>query len=367
MNVITLNVNGVQYTRFENAKVDRRLDALADTFSFELSAPKDLKPPFSGGENCSISINNVRVLTGRIKVLDISYNNSSHTIMVAERDKTGDFIDSTLDSIGDITPPISLKQIIEKTISHLQLDISVIDNVNPEPFNRAEDVVAPEPGENAYAYAERYARKRQTLLTSDAYGNIVITNASGSFRNSPVRNQINGVANNVLSGSASFNLTGRFKRYKVVSSANPSALIFSGDIGVDAVVDQNGLYTNPDITIRKGRQYIIDADVPSSDGQCISRAEWEASIRKTRSKVYSAIVDGFHTAQGVPWDVNIVVPVVDDFCGVNARMLINTVLFSQSTSAGSLTTLGFVDRKSYSLALLEPEKTNEDIGDGFSF
>ena len=51
--------------------------------------------------------------------------------------------------------------------------------VNPKAFSDAEDLASPEPGENAFAFIEKYAKKRQVLLTSDSSGRIVIDANSG--------------------------------------------------------------------------------------------------------------------------------------------------------------------------------------------
>ena len=112
---IQLEVNGVQYSRFESASVGLRLDALSNTFSFEVVSTQGRALPFKGGEACEVIVNNRTVLTGNIEIVTVAYSAGSHSITVSGRDKTADLLDSSLPSFSDLTAPISLKQIIEQS------------------------------------------------------------------------------------------------------------------------------------------------------------------------------------------------------------------------------------------------------------
>lgn len=357
---IKLQVNGVQYTGFVSADVNLRLDALSNTFAFEATAKKGVPLPFRGGESCVVLVNDLKVLTGNIEIVEVNYSGSEHRIVISGRDKTGDLLDSTLDAISDIIPPISLKELIEIVIDKLGLPIEVIDKVNPPKFNKAEDLASPSAGQNAFSFIETYARKRQVLITSNSDGNLVISKSSGTFVSSALRNQVNGDFNNVLEGSVSYDTTGRFNTYKFASSLNPTSLIFAGNTPLEKVVSQSGTATDSDI--RKGRQLILISEDPFSDKQNEDRAKWEANIRKARGRVYSVTVSGYETLTKQLWDINMVVPVVDDFAGIDARMLINSVNFSENLNSGATSSLGLVNEEAYSLTLSEPR--SEKIASG---
>lgn len=357
---IELEVAGDRYTQFISATVSLRMDSLSNTYHFDATSTGGRALPFTGGESCRVIVDGEAVLTGSIEIVEVDYTSDSHSISISGRDKTGDLLDSTLDSISDITPPITLKQLIETIIEKQGLDIEVIDEVSPEPFNKAEDKFSPDPGKNAFSFLETYARKRQVLLESNGDGNIVIIRSTGTVSDSVLRMVVGSNTNNVIQGNVSYDTTGRFNIYKFVSGLNALAINFSGKIPISSLVSQKGQFIDDDV--RKGRQLILVAEGAFSDTQNVDRAKWEANIRKARGRVYSAKVKGFRGSSGSLWNTNTLVSVVDDFAGINATMLINSVTYSLNLENGSTTTLGLVNRNAYSLSLQEPKV--EKIGSG---
>jgi prophage tail gpP-like protein len=149
----------------------------------------------------------------------------------------------------------------------------------------------------------------------------------------------------------------------MVSALNPINLNFAGIVDEEAIVSQGADFTDP--VVRQGRQLAMVSSSSFSNEQCLLRAQWEASIRRTRSKTYSVAVDGFYSSTGSLWEVNTLVPVVDEFAGIDSKMLINTVSMTQdltSEDGGSITVLGLVPQDSYKLTLSEPKA--EKVGDG---
>lgn len=360
---IKLEVRGVQYDNFTAASCEIRLDALSNTFSFEAVAAEGEALPFKGGEPCRVIVNDEAVLTGFIEVVEVSYNASEHTIRVLGRDKTGDLLDSSINEISDLRAPITLKEIIEKVIANLGADIKVIEEVSTDPFDAAQDVAAPEPGDNAFDFIEKYSRKRQVLLTSNGDGNIVITAGSSESARGSIQHIIGAEDNNVLASSFSFDTTGRFNVYKFASQLNPFALNAAGDIGLDSVAAQSGGITDPDIRI--GRQLILIAEAPNSDDQNEARSKWEANIRKARGLAYAVTVPGYNVDRtdlnSKLWQINKLYQIVDDYLGKSEPMLCNSVTFTLDINGAELTSLSFVDQKAYSLELAKPQ-TNKTAG-----
>ena len=352
-----LEVNGVQYDNFTAASCEIRLDALSNAFSFEAVAAKGEPLPFKGGEACRVIVDGEVVLTGSIEIVDVSYSAANHTITIQGRDKTGDLLDSNINKISDLRAPITLKEIIEKVIADIGADIKVIEEVSTLPFDEAQDIAAPEPGDNAFEFIEKYSRKRQVLLTSDSDGNVVITSGSGTSAAGSIQHIIGAEDNNVIASSFSFDTTGRFNIYKFASQLNPLALNLAGETGLDSVVDQGGGASDPDIRI--GRQLVLVSEAPGSDDQNETRAKWEANIRKARGLVYSVTVPGYRvdpTKQGSAlWKINRLHQIVDDYLGKSEPMLVNSVTFTLDVDGGQLTSLAFVDEKAYTLDLAKPE------------
>lgn len=354
-----LEVDGVQYTNFTAASCEIRLDSLSNTFAFEAVAPDGQALPFKGGEACKVIVDGENVLTGFIEVVSVSYDGGDHTINISGRDKTADLLDSTIDNIDDIRGEgLTLKALIEKVIDQLGLDIQVIDEVSPEPYNGAEDIAAPEPGDNAFSFIETYARKRQVLLTSNSDGNIVITSNSGQTAEGAVQHIIGADDNNIISSSFSFDTTGRYNAYKMASGLNPVALNLAGDTDLTSLVNQSGGVF--DTEIRAGRQLILISEAPFSDGNCEKRANWEADIRKARGLIYSATVPDFRVDgdEGDLWQINRIYQIVDDFVGKIEPMLCNSITFTFNAESGRNTELGFVGQNAYTL-FLEPDPLAE--------
>lgn len=357
-----LEVNGIEYKDFITLETQLRLDALSNTFTFEAAVPGVSQLSFKKGDPVRVIVDGEPVVTGFVEIIAGGYDPESHSVTIQGRDKTGDIIDSTLDDLGDLRSPISLKSIIEKAISNISNTIKVIDNANPKKFNEAEDITAPEPGKNTFEFIEDLARHRQVLLTSDSDGNIVIEKTPGGNSNGLLQNITGAANNNIISADFSYDDTGRFNVYKFVSSLNPIALNKTSNTQITTLVSQKGAII--DTGIRIGRQLVLIAESSFSDDSNDARAKWEANIRKARGLAYSCIVQDYRPEPGFDiWLPNRLVNIVDEFADINAQMLINTVNFSMSTTTGRLTTLTLVEKNAYTLTLSEPK--SQELGGGF--
>jgi prophage tail gpP-like protein len=358
-----LEVNGVAYENFTGAAAELRLDALSNTFSFEAASVEGAPLPFKGGEACRVLVDDEPVLTGSIELVTVDYDSTTHSIAMSGRDKTGDLLDSNISNLSDLRAPISLKAAVEKVIAHLGADLTVVDEATPALFNDAEDLGAPEPGENAFTFVEALARKRQVLLTSNSAGNVVITQSTPVDSGAVLQNIIGATDNNILTGSVSYDRTGRFNIYRFAAALNPVTLLSAGVTDLAELVDQSDGVT--DAAIRQGRQLVLLSESPSSKTQNSKRATWEANIRRARGRVYSVTVLGYRHGgfTGPLWNINELVTVQDDFAGIDAQMLVNTVAFNFDES-GRTTTLSLVEKDAYTLALAEPIEV-EKVGGTF--
>ncbi|OGO02356.1 MAG: hypothetical protein A2Y72_02185 [Chloroflexi bacterium RBG_13_53_26] len=358
-----LEVNGVQYNFFTDIGVNIRMDALCREFSFGTSLVAGEVLPFKGGEACRVLDNDDVIVTGHIERVDIEYSSTSHTISVAGRDKTGDLLDSTLRSVSDFLPPITLKRAIQLAIKDVGAEIEVIDLARPESFKTATDLIAPEPGEGAFEFLEKLAKKRKVLLTSDGDGNIVITRAGTDRSAGSIQNIVGAVDNNVLSSSISYDTTARFYKYTFTSSLNLVALAKAGIVVPSHIVNQRGYAI--DSSVRRSRQLALAPESSLASKDNTARAEWEANVRQSRGKLYSCVVQGHReTPGGSLWAVNKLVPVVDEFAGIEGDMRISAVAFSLDESGGSTTTLMCMPPNAFELSLSQPK--TEVTGESFS-
>lgn len=362
-----LQVDGTRYGNFVGAEAVLRLDALSRTFGFEATSSQAQPLPFRGGESCLVFADGEQILDGFIELVNVDGDGGSHKIDVQGRDRTADLLDSGLGRLSDLRAPISLRAIVERVVAHLGTDLDVLDLANPAPFTRAEDLAAPEPGENAFEFLEALARKRQVLLTSDGSGRLVISSATGTVVDARIEHRRQGTSsNNVLTYSVSYDSTGRFNSYKSISQLNAVALsLGGGDVSPSSVASQGTTKTVTDGEVRRGRQLVLVGESSFSTAEGARRASWEANIRRARGKTYSATVHGYRNQAGLLWTPNTLVQVVDDFAGINDRMLVNSVTFSMSEGEGRTTTLALVEKDAYTLIVSEPvEGSKKGLGIG---
>ncbi len=367
--MIVIEVNGIQYSGFTRANVQLRLDAVANTFSFDSATEGATAFPFKLGDKCKVFANDVLVMTGNIEIVTGSWDANTHTINFSGRDKTGDLLDSSISSLSDLTAPISLATICKRVIAHIGSDLLVIDEANPAIFTEAQDIASPEPGENAFQFLQKYSRKRQVLLTSNQFGNLVLVVGGGETIEATVIHHIDDVdrANNVVRADVSYDSTGRFNVYKTVSQLNTSAGFAAGIVAAESVADQGSNRQALDREIRRGRQLILIAEAPSSGKDTLDRATWEANMRRARGKVYNAEVRGFEDKSGNLWRLKTLPLIHDEFADIEARMLVNTISFTNGMSDGSETTrLGFLERNAYTLKLQEPSEDKDNVGSAFT-
>lgn len=354
-----IEVNGTHYDNWDKAAANIRLDTLANSFSFNATSSAGKPLPFKLGDACSVLVDGEQVLNGYIEIITVDIDSESHDISIDGRDKTGDILDSTIGSLSDIRAPISLKSIIELVLKHLNSPLTVSEEFTPDIFEQAEDLIAPEPGQEVWELLQSYARKKQVLLTSDSDGNIVITRSSGVEVDATLHHRIKNDANNVLSSYVSYDATGRFNKYLIMTQLNTVTLVAAASSDNEAITNQQSTQTEK--IIRAGRQLALLAENSGSNPK--ERAEWEANIRRARGSVYSCKVDGFRNQTGELWKPNTLVRVDDEQADIQSRMLINSVQFSKSLGQGRVTTLSLVNSNSYTLELEEPEEVDNVGGD----
>ena len=358
---IELEVNGTSYTNFTRAGVSLALDTMANDFSFETVMPAGEQLPRKGGDECSVIVDGELVLTGGIENITGRYTAEQHSISVTGRDRTKDFIDSSISAIDDMRAPITLKQIIEKVVAHIGSDLSVVDLAALSSFNKAEDIVTPQPGENAFQFVEGYAQKRQVLLTSNAAGDIVITNSKATPSGGVLQNELKSTTNNILESSWSYMTGNLFNKYIQKGQLDPVALNIGASTSAEGVISQLGETT--DTGVRAGRQLVMLAAKGFSKEQLQTRAEWSKKIRQARSVAYSCTVQGFRNSAGNLWTTNTLVSIFDVFADIDRDLLLNSIQFMYSTQTGSTTLLGFVEAGAYELQPLESVSvgSNQDV------
>lgn len=353
MKQLFLEVNGQRYEGFTQASVSKSMETLSGTFSLSATSSDITLFPVEINDSCRILVGDTPVLTGFVEKLSISSDASNHTISVSGRDKTCDIIDSSLDDNIEFATTVTLKKVIERVVSLLGLSssITVIDNVSSLKAFEKSELVSSEAGKTAFSFIEQYCRKRQVLCASDGDGNIVLQRSSTTLLPVPIVRQVSGGNNNVLASSVDCDWTGRFNQVTVKSQFNPSVCEDTVETNVDYGDHDN------DTKIRESRKMVMVAESSTDTLTAKERATWEVNIRRARSIIYKASVVGFTTQLegSTLWWPNMLVKVKDDYCDINAQMLIKDVEFSISESGGSITNLTLVAKDAFSLQAVMDE------------
>jgi prophage tail gpP-like protein len=367
--MITLEINGVNYTNFLSINVERSIENVFGTFNFTATYAVGQDFPIKRGSSCRVLVNNTPIITGFVEKINIKYGASDHTISCQGRDSTCDIYDSQVDGDIEFVPPVTLDTIIKQTASKINItNLGVINEAGNIPSFGQQDLVSSRIGQTAFNFIETYSRKRQVFVTSDGQGNIVL--ARGSSQQIILGGLYNMIGdpqgkNNILDASADFDDTNRFNLYRCKSQGNPVTLNFTGDTAPADITGQQG--TAIDRNVRSTRVLNFNAENSSFGDDVVSRAKWEANIRRVRSSTLSITVQG-DSYDGInPWRVNRLVQVIDEFAGINAYLLIKSINFSLSLDQGTKTTLQLVTPDGYTPEANLPEnkaRTN-NLGDQY--
>jgi len=387
-NLIGLEANGKIYTNFESYSIEKGIETLCGTFALTVSASDSFgNIPIAPNESIVISIDGEPVITGYAEELSVSYGDGSHTVRIIGRDKTCDFVDSTLES-KTFTPPIGFVELLKKLLTLVGYEvvnkftrigltavsnkISIINNYGTiAQFTTAEGIQLKH-SESAYNLIKRCAEKRQLVLNSDGNGNIVI-NDIGAERAVTILQNVKAEPNNnnIKNASVRYSFQDRYHSYKIKSmttQGNQTSSGASNAAGSDVIINsisttpQVGSATDPEI-LRPTRKYTAIGSTAMTSSDCKNRAKWEANIRKARGFSYSCEVTGFRQnlneigslgfSANPLWKPNQLVYVFDEFAGIDDELLIKSVNYTQDLNGGSITKLELVDKQAYSYSIFE--------------
>ncbi|MEE9159935.1 MAG: hypothetical protein V3U60_16310 [Gammaproteobacteria bacterium] len=343
--MIELQIDGQLYSGFVNATVARSVTTLAGTFSIGMTAQQGRVFPVTLGSAVVIFVDETQVINGFVETIDVDYDSESHSIVVGGRDRTADFIDSSVGAVSGLQPGITLTELIRRTLDSMGLDeIQVVTEVGSEPFDEFE--LAPEIDQTGDEFIEPFTRARTVLATTDGKGNIVLTRAGEQSAPGAIKQKVGAKDNTVLSASLALDTTERFSRYTVKSQD-----VFSREtegLDLDTAIDVVGAAA--DSEIRTSRNLTIEAEenlITISDVE--SRAEWEANIARAKGTQAEFVVRGY-SVNGKLWEPNQKVAVDDDFLDIRSTMLIESVVYELSLSGGSTTRITCVPPDSYLVA-----------------
>lgn len=349
MNIIIVLDSGerVRYENFLSATVSAKMGQLTRTFEFTAATRGVEDIPFRAGHRIEIWDEDDKLLTGYIEKLSVGTANKGHSYRISGRDLMADVIDSNLPRMTDLQMP--LPDICRRVIAFLGIQgAKVIDlaGTQSRPFK---NIFAPDGDDSAGDFLAAAARRKRVLLQSDADGNMVITEGIGLKTKNQLINRKSGSGNNMLAATFNIDHTQRFGRYiTTLQILMASSEAKKTNAAPEQLVNQRFTAEDPDI--RKSRFKTTARDVNLGKDETNQRPAWERGMRIARAIRYNVTVPGFRNWEGDLWELNTAPTVIDEFAGINGRMLISEIEYAIGPDGGT-TKMVLTDTTAFSTEL----------------
>lgn len=309
---LTVLVAGQNHGGWKTVTETETLEAIAATFDITVSdrwPGQESNRPIAEGDACAITIDQERVLTGSIDLVEPSYDDKDHTIRITGRSRAGDLVDcmhigpkrqwtnASVEAIlGDLMEPFGLPLVFEAA-------------ADPFPVFKYEE------NETVFEAIERLCRMRGLLATSDANGAVRLIRPGGR-RATVVLHR----SENILSAGATRDSKKRFSHY-IVKGSRPDP-----EIGVDPSELTGVMATVRDSAVKRYRPFVTIAEKSLTRAEAETRATWQRDYYRARSEEAVVTVQGWRQTQGGPlWMPGLIVSVDDDWLGIHGDRLIVSV------------------------------------------
>lgn len=330
MDDVSLAINGTKYSGWKSVSITKSIKSLCGSFQLEVTDVwgEEKKPwRIRQGDSCEVFIDTEKVKTGYVDAVEPSYSATTRRISTRGRDKTLDLVDCSTDLKEVEFRNLRPHKIIEKIVKPFGIEV-----VNSAPISESIDLWTLQKSESPYENIEKVCKKRGLLVLTDALGRLQIL---GTERQRTTTALIEG--KNILSASASFDISKRFSEYKVQTQAQGSA--FSEDEELDSEEYITSIEAKSrDALVKRYRPLIVIMPTQGSAADAKRRAQWEATVRAAQSSAATVEVQGWRQGDGRLWEVNTIVPVHSPWLEIESEMLITGLNFTKGPQ-GTRTTL----------------------------
>ncbi len=351
---IILKAGGNVYGGWTKISVTRSMESMSGSFDLELTWKwqdsqnkyQAFMEPIKQGEACIVEIGGERVITGYIDDWVPSYDEAQVLISVSGRDKTADLVDCSIDMASGQFNNQTLTQIANTVCKPFGVEVVVNTDVG-EAFPR----IQIEQGETPHELLSRLARQRGVLLTSDTFGNLVMTRRSKASAGVSLI-----LGENVKAARGRFSYRQRFSNFKVKAVG----AAFGGDWDPAEPVSVGGIEANvKDSEIVRHRPIIIvNEEITTAEGAA-KRGQWERQRSIAKSNTAEYTVTGWRIPQtGKLWNINTLVPVIDEIIGLDEELLISSVMFSEDDS-GRLAVISVVKPEAFDVPAQAAKQTKK--------
>jgi prophage tail gpP-like protein len=341
---VVLGVNGFNYGGWKAIRIVRGMEQIAGTFDLTVSERwpgQDTARPIRPGDACTVSIDADIVITGYVDDFNPGYDATSHQVRVAGRDKTGDLVDCSaiyktghwlgqkLDKIAkDLCGPFGIGVVVETDVGEKFSEFAIQE------------------GETVFECLERAAKMRGVLLTADGKGGLVITRAGTQKAGVSLEKGVN-----VLRADGQFSHKDRYSSYTIKGQRRGTD---DDWLTPESITEVSGGAT--DSGVKRYRPLIVLGEDQGDGGAYQQRVDWERNTRLGKSIRSSITVQGWREKgdAGALWTPNRLIPVKDDWQGLDAELIISGVTYSLDEQ-GTTTTLDLTHPSAFAQ---EPPKSS---------
>ncbi len=334
-------VNGVLYNRAISISVSRDIRNFVGWFEIVSSPSRFNRIPIKVGDKVEIVAGtNTVIMTAFIEKIAIRYSASNHEIVASGRDVTCDLVDSTLKT-KQYRGPLRFDGFINSVLSEQGASFPVFVEVDQVGEVGKDEVISGETGEPVMEFLERYARRVGLVLTSSPEGGVTILRTGKTSASDVLTNIPGGPDNNVISCGVDINDSHLYGEYSVTGQLSPAAGTVTDP--TDVITDQSA--STVDSRVRRSRFLQFEAEAVMDQSALQDRADLESNLRQARGLRYSALVRDIRTDM----QINRLIQVRDDICGISGRFLISKVDYNFDLSKGSTTEVEVTQANAYSL------------------
>lgn len=351
---IELYIGGSIFSGWLTVSVRRSLEHLAGSFELGLMLPGERIPSaLRTGQSLTLRINGQTVISGWLDQVSQRISATRHQISISGRDKTGDLVDCAAIHPGSQWRNRTLAQIAADLCA--PFGIAVRWQVNDDTAARPFSSFTLENSETVADALTRSARHRGVLVTSNANGDLVFTQAGSQQTDRLV------LGDNLLDADYNTDWRGRYSEYRVRGHGrgggkrgdSESAARLAAPVGVIS-----------DEQIGRYRPKIILADQQTDTTGARQRALREMRRAIARSERFSATVRGWFRDDGRLWDVNLLTGVSAQRFGIEqTELLVCQVEFLLDEQNGEVTRLVLAPRDGFIVPAEPDSKGRGGYGD----
>jgi prophage tail gpP-like protein len=329
----SLIVNGKEHFGWTEVGITRSLEQLATTFELGFTErwSDEGKPnPIREGDECTVKLGNDTVISGYVDEMQIDYDANDHQLRVVGRSYTGDLCDCSAIHKKGQWKKQDLQQIAEAVCAPFDIPVNVETSIGDK-FSS----FAIQDGETAFEALDRASRMRGVILTTNAKGELVLTDIGAKSTDTVIEFGVN-----ALRGSYVGNWKERHSRIIVKGDAP------GDDDTYGKAVSQAFAQVEDDVLVNAGRYrpLIVHSEHHETSGKLKTRAVWERNIRAGRGQRLKYVVDGWRDNSGALWEPNTLVRIKDERFRCDMTLLLVSVRYTKNLVDGTNAELEFADQ-----------------------